>query len=183
MENFLQIINFFSIIDIIFLSFLIINSFVSLNSGFVLSLLSFLKWILAIILTNIILPITSQFTETIIKSGFTHDIVFGSVIFVLSIFFIILISKGLKKTVNWTGFGNVDKFFGLIFGVFKGYFYFISIFTLINFIHPYDKWNNNFNEGRLFNVIVNGNKFLEENLPKRYEYINKSKENVEKITK
>ena len=40
-----------------------------------------------------------------------------------------------------------------------------------------------FNDGRFFKSIVWGQKFLEENLPKRYEYIEKSKENVDKITK
>jgi len=40
-----------------------------------------------------------------------------------------------------------------------------------------------YNEGKFFTSIVWGQEFLTENLPKRYEYIEKSKENVDKITK
>lgn len=183
MDSFLDLIKTLSIIDFIFITILILNSLLSLNNGFVLSLLSFLKWIFALISVKIFLPILTPYTESFIKSEFTHDMLFGSIIFILSVFFIILISKGLKKTVSWTGFGGVDKFFGFIFGFFKGYVYFVSIFTLLNFIHPYDKWSSNLNEGKFFELIVMGQKFLEEILPKRYEYIDKSKENVDKITK
>jgi membrane protein required for colicin V production len=183
MDSFLEIISSFSIIDLLFLSFLIINSFIGLSNGFVLSLLSFLKWIFAFISVKIFLPILTPYTEEIIQSEFTHDMIFGGIIFILSVFIIILISKGLKKTMSWSGFGGVDKFFGYIFGFFKGYAYFVSIFTLLNFIHPYDRWSSNLNEGKFFESIIVGQKFLEENLPKRYEYIDKSKENVDKITK
>lgn len=183
LENFLDFFEIFSILDFIFLFFLLINSIISLSNGFILSLLSFLKWVFALILTKIFLPIIKPYTENLINSEFTHDIIFGSIIFILSIFLIILINKGLKKTINWTGFGGVDKFFGLIFGSIKGYIYFVSIFTLINFAHPYERWNKNLNNGSFFHIIIAGKNFLEENLPKRYEYIDKSKEKVDKITK
>ena len=182
-DSFFNIIEIFSILDFIFLFFLIINSLISYNSGFTLSLLSFLKWIFAIILVKIFLPILTPYTKDLINSEFAHDIVIGSIIFILSLFLIILISKGLKKTLSWTGFGGVDKFFGLVFGFIKGYIYFVSIFTIFSFIHPHEKWNKNFNEGKFFQIIVPGKKILEENLPKRYEYIDNSKEKVDKITK
>jgi len=182
-ENFLYYLEALSFLDFIFLFFLIFNSLLSFGSGFVLSLLSFLKWILAIILTKIFFPFVAQYTENLISSEFAHDIIFGSTIFILSLFFIILISKGLKKTIKWTGLGNVDKFFGLVFGILKGYLYFVSIFTFFNFLHPYEKWNKNFNEGFFFNTIIYGNQILSDNLPKRYEYIDKSREKIDKITK
>ena len=42
----------------------------------------------------------------------------------------------MKKTMTWTVLGPVDKFFGFIFGFFKGYTYFIVLYSVINFIHP-----------------------------------------------
>ena len=183
MDNFLNLINDFSIIDYLFIFFIFFFAFLGLNKGFVLSLLSFLKWVIAFILVKIFLPIITPYTENIIKSEFTHDVLIGAIIFILSIFFIMLIMKGMKKTMTWTGLGPVDKFFGFIFGFFKGYAYFIVLYSLINFIHPTDRWSNNFNKGKFMNLIVDGQNFLEENLPKRYEYIDKSKKNVEKITK
>ena len=183
MDSFLNLISNFSIIDYIFLLFIIFFAFLGLNKGFVLSLLSFLKWIVAFILVKILLPITTPYTENIIKSEFAHDAVVGTIIFILSIFLIMLIMKGMKKTMSWTGLGPIDKFFGFIFGFFKGYAYFIAIYSIINFIHPSNKWSDNFNNGKFTSLIVTGKDFLEENLPKRYEYMDKSKKNVEKITK
>jgi len=183
MDSFLDLIKTFSVIDFIFIAFLILNSLLSLNNGFALSLLSFLKWIFALISVKIFLPILTPYTESFVKSEFTHDMLFGSIIFILSVFLIILVSKGLKRTVSWTGFGGVDKFFGFIFGFLKGYVYFVSIFTLLNFMHPHTRWSSSLNDGKFFESIIWGQKFLEENLPKRYEYIEKSKENVDKITK
>ena len=145
MDSFLNLISNFSIIDYIFLIFLIFFAFLGLNKGFVLSLLSFLKWIVAFILMKILLPITTPYTEDIIKSEFTHDAVVGTIIFILTIFLIMLIMKGIKKTMSWTGLGPIDKFFGLVFGFFKGYAYFIAIYSIINFIHPSNKWSDNFN--------------------------------------
>ena len=183
MDNFLNLINDFSIIDYSFIFFIFFFAFLGLNKGFVLSLLSFLKWVIAFILVKIFLPIITPYTGNIIKSEFTHDILIGTIIFILSIFLIMLIMKGMKKTMTWTGLGPVDKFFGFIFGFFKGYAYFIVLYSVINFIHPTDRWSNNFNKGKFMNLIIDGQNFLEENLPKRYEYIDKSKKNVEKITK
>ncbi len=97
MDSFLDLIKTFSIIDFIFIAFLILNSLLSLNNGFILSLLSFLKWIFALISVKIFLPILTPYTESFIKSEFTHDMLFGSILFILSVFFIILISKGLKR--------------------------------------------------------------------------------------
>ena len=52
-----------------------------------------------------------------------------------------LINKGLKKTVKWSGMGSIDTLFGFLFGGIKGYIYFITLFTVINLTHPYDKWH------------------------------------------
>jgi membrane protein required for colicin V production len=183
MDNFLDFIEIFSTIDLFFIFFLIFNSFLSLKNGFVLSLLSFLKWTLSIVSIKIFLPLITPYTENIIESEFAHDMVFGAIIFIITLFITILISKGVKKTMSWTGLGGVDKFFGFIFGFLKGYVYFVSIFTFLHFIHPFPKWSSNLNEGKFFTSIVWGQEFLTENLPKRYEYIEKSKENVDKITK
>lgn len=183
MDNFLNLLFDLSFLDYIFLFFLVVNALLALNNGFVSSLLSFLKWVLALIAAKIFLPLLTPYSENIIQSKFAHDILFGSIIFFLTVFIIILISKGIKKTISWTGLGGVDKFFGFIFGFFKGYVYFVSIFTLINFIHPYKKWDYKPNVSISFEIIIWGQKFLEENLPKRYEYIEKSKENVDEITK
>ena len=88
MDNFLNLINDFSIIDYIFIFFIIFFAFLCFKKGFVLSLLSFLKWIIAYILVKVFLPIITPYTANIIKSEFANDITIGSIIFIISIFLI-----------------------------------------------------------------------------------------------
>ena len=83
--------------------------------------------------------------------------------------------------MKWSGLGSVDTIFGSIFGFIKGYIYFVFLFTIINFIHPYDKWNDSFNKGVSLNIILWGNEIIIETFPKRYEYIDKSREKLDKL--
>ena len=48
--------------------------------------------------------------------------------FIFTLFFTILIGKGLSRAVTWTGVGSIDKTFGLLFGIFKGYVVSVCIF-------------------------------------------------------
>ena len=86
MDNFLNLINDFSIIDYIFLFFIIFFAFLCLKKGFVLSLLSFLKWIIAYILVKVFLPIITPYTANIIKSEFanSHLVIFSTFFLLLS---------------------------------------------------------------------------------------------------
>ena len=106
--------------------------------------------------------------------GFSHPAV-------ITVALVLLISKGLKKTINWSGMGSIDKLFGFIFGAIKGYIYFITIFTVINLVHPYERWHDSLNKGFTFEIIIWGNELVVETFPKRYEYIDKSKEKLEKF--
>ena len=75
--------------------------------------------------------------DGILPSEFVTDLIIGSFIFFITLFLFLLINKGLKKTVNWSGLGSIDTIFGFLFGAIKGYIYFITIFTVINLAHPY----------------------------------------------
>ncbi len=170
-------------LDIIFFIFIFINMISGIKNGFISSLVSFLKWILAFISVRYFLPYVRPYVDSYIKSPIVVDLLFGTILFFLTIFIILLINKGLKKTMSWTGLGSIDTFFGLIFGLVKGYVYFIAIFTLLNFIHPNQKWSDYLNRGLSYESILWGNKILIEALPHRYEYIDKSKESMDKLTK
>ena len=49
---------------------------------------------------------------------------------ILSLFVLILVGKSLGKAVTWTGLGSIDKSFGLLFGIFKGYIVSICLFCV-----------------------------------------------------
>ncbi|MCI5054207.1 MAG: CvpA family protein [Pelagibacteraceae bacterium] len=170
-----------TLLDTILIIYILFNLISGIRNGFVASLISFSKWIIAFLSVKFLLPILRPYLDNIISSELMTDIILGSVIFFITLFIVLLINKGLKKTIKWAGLGSIDTIFGFIFGIVKGYIYFVSIFTIINFLHPSDRWPDYLNKGLTFNYIIWGNELLIETFPKRYEYLDKSKEKLDKI--
>ena len=96
------------------------------------SLLSFSKWLLALIITIILVPKLNPWVQDYIESKFITDIGLGIFIYIVSLFIIINIGKAIGSAITYSGFGSVDKTFGLVFGVFKGYVICVCIFSLFN---------------------------------------------------
>ena len=179
-EEFLKFfsqINFFDIIFIVILVYFIIQCFVK---GFTLSLISFMKWVLSTIITIILVPKVQPVVGEYIKSDFVNNIGIGIVIFVFILFLSILVGKVLGKALTWTGVGSIDKTFGLLFGVFKGYVVSVCIFSILNWFYPYQNWGISIEEAISFNIINEGSKILIEEFPSSEEFID-TKEKIEKI--
>jgi len=170
-----------SLLDSILIFYVLFNLILGIRNGFVSSLISFSKWIIAFLSVKFLLPILRPYLDDIISSELMTDIILGSVIFFITLFIVLLINKGLKKTIKWVGLGSIDTAFGFIFGIIKGYIYFISLFTVINFLHPNDRWPDYLNKGLTFDYITWGNELMIEAFPKRYEYLDKSREKLDKI--
>ena len=64
---------------------------------------------------------TSTSSSDYVESEFVNNVGLGVVIFILTLFLMIVIGKAIGRAVTWTGVGSIDKAFGLIFGFFKGY--------------------------------------------------------------
>ena len=114
LENILLKISFFDIIYII-LTILSLNK--CTKNGFILSVLSASKWLLAYLLTLFLFPKFKPFVDGIIDNEYVLNILLGSSIFIIIIFIILLFNKGLKKAVTYSGMGSVDKMFGFFFRV------------------------------------------------------------------
>ena len=149
--------------------------------GFMLSLLSFLKWILALIITIILVPKLNPWLQDYIESKFVTDIGLGIFIYIVSLFVIINIGKAVSSAVTWSGLGAVDKSFGLIFGIFKGYVICVCVFSLITWFYPYKKWQIKTEETYSFKIIHKGSEFLIKELPNSKDHYEDSEEIIEKI--
>ena len=149
--------------------------------GFMRSLLSFSKWLLALIITIILVPKLNPWVQDYIESKFITDIGLGIFIYILSLFVIINIGKAIGSAVTWTGLGSVDKTFGLIFGIFKGYVFCVCIFSLLNWFYPHQNWPVKTEGTYSFEMVYKGNELLIEGLPKSDEYYDDAKEKIEKI--
>ena len=100
--------------DIIFLIFIIYFSSQCFAKGFLVSLFSFLKWILALIITIILVPKIEPYTSDLIKNQYISGIGLGVFVYIVTIFTLIVLGKSLSRLFSYTGLGSVDKIFGLI---------------------------------------------------------------------
>ena len=175
--KFFSLINFFDIIFIVILVYFIIQCFVK---GFTLSLISFMKWVISTIITIILVPKVQPVVGEYIKSDFVNNIGIGIVIFVFILFLTILIGKVLGKALTWTGVGSIDKTFGLLFGVFKGYVVSVCIFSILNWFYPYQNWGISAEDAFSFNLVNKGSEMLIEEFPSNEDFID-TKEKIEKI--
>ena len=149
--------------------------------GFMMSLLSFSKWLLALIVTIILVPKLNPWIQDYIESKFVTDIGLGVFIYIVSLFVIINIGKAISKAVTYTGLGSVDKSFGLMFGVFKGYIICVCIFSLFNWFYPHKNWPIKTDDTYSFEIIYKGSKFLVDEFPNSKDYYDETEEKLEKI--
>ena len=144
--------------------------------GFMLSMFSFAKWILALIITIIFVPKLNPWVQEYIESKFISDIGLG-----IFIYIIINIGKAINSAVTYSGFGSVDKSFGFIFGIFKGYVVSVCIFSLLNWFYPHQSWPVKTEGTYTFQMIYKGNEFLIDEFPNSKDYYDKTEEKIEKI--
>tara|TARA_A100001011_G_C14206087_1_gene797835 strand:+ start:111 stop:659 length:549 start_codon:yes stop_codon:yes gene_type:complete len=176
-ENLFNHLNLFDIIFFIILIYFIIQCFLK---GFSLSLISFMKWVISTIITIVLVPKFQPTVSDYIESEFINNVGLGVAIFALTLFTTILIGKSLNKAVTWTGVGSIDKSFGLLFGVFKGYIVAVCLFSILNWFYPYKNWGISVEDAITFDVINSGSKILVEEFPSRKD-LKDTKEKIEKI--
>ena len=176
-NDFLNNINIFDAVVVLIFFYTIIQCFLK---GFSLSLISFMKWVLATIITIIFVPKLQPVVSEYVESEFINNIGLGIAIFVFSLFSIIVIGKTLSKTVTWTGVGSIDKSFGLLFGIFKGYIVSVCIFSILNWFYPYKNWGISAEDAISFNFISKGSEMLINEFPSNEDLID-TKEKIEKI--
>ena len=182
MDSVLEFIkNNISIFDLVVVLITIYSMARCAAQGFTISLLSFSKWLIALIITIVLVPKLNPWIEDYIESKFIADISLGVFIFIVSLFVIINISKAVSSAVTWSGLGAVDKTFGLIFGIFKGYIICVCIFTLSNWFYPYQQWSIETEDAYSFKIIYNGSKFLIKEFPNREDYYDRTKDKIENI--
>ena len=175
-----DILKYLTLFDVIYAVITLFTVIQCSKKGFTLSLLSTSKWILAIIITIIIVPKLKPWANNYIESDYVIDIGLGIIIFLLAIFIILLINRGISKVVIYSGLGGLDSFFGFLFGFLKGYIVSVILFSLVNWLYPYEKWPIKVEESFTFSYVNNGNYFLTEVLPNKENYID-AKEKIKDI--
>jgi len=169
-----------SLIDLLYLIITIMSVIKCYNKGFVLSLLSASKWLLAYVVTLIFFPRIKPYFKNIIDSEYVLDVTLGVVIFVLVIFIILITNKAISKTVKFVGLGRLDSLFGLFFGFIRSYIICVCLFSAIDIVYNYNKWPINIDKSYIFPYIEKGSNYLVKEFPNEKSYQN-SKEKIEDL--
>ena len=169
-----------SLIDLLYLIITIMSVIKCYSKGFVLSLLSASKWLLAYVVTLILFPRIKPYFKNIIDSEYLLDVMLSVAIFVLVIFIILITNKAISKTVKFVGLGRLDSLFGLFFGFIRSYIICVCLFSAIDIVYNYNKWPINIDKSYTFPYIEKGSNYLVKEFPNEKSYQN-SKEKIEDL--
>jgi len=172
--------NAVSIIDLIYLIITILSLITCYKKGFVLSILSITKWLLAYVITLILFPRVKPYFKNIIDNEYVLDVGLGIAIFVVVIFLVLLINKGISKAVSYTGIGGLDTTFGFFFGFIRAYIISVCVFSGVHIVYNYDKWPVNMDQSYVFPYIEKGSNYLIKEFPNEKTYQN-SKKKIEEL--
>jgi len=175
LKNFYEVISF---IDLIYLVITILSVVKCYNKGFILSILAASKWLLAYVITLVLFSRIKPYFKNIIDSEYVLDISLGIIIFVLVIFVILMINKGIGKAVKFVGLGRLDSIFGLFFGFIRSYIVCVCLFSVIDIVYNYNKWPINVKKSYTFPYLEKGSNYLIKEFPNEETY----QDSKEKIT-
>jgi len=177
LKNFYETI---SIIDLIYLVITILSVIKCYRKGFVLSLLSASKWLLAYVLTLLLFSRIRKYFTNIIDNEYVLDISLGIIIFVLIIFIILMVNKSISKAVKFIGLGRLDSIFGFFFGFIRSYVVCVCFFSAIDIVYNNNKWPINIDKSYTFPYLQKGSNYLIKEFPNEETYQD-SKEKIEEL--
>ena len=169
-----------SILDLIYLIITIWSLISCYSKGFILSILSMAKWLLAYVITLILFPRVKPYVKDIIDNEYVLDVGLGIAIFIVVIFLVLLVNKGISKAVRYTGIGGLDTTFGFFFGFIKAYIISVCIFSGIHIVYNYDKWPINIDKSYTFQYLEKGSNYLIKEFPNEKTY-QESREKIEEL--
>ena len=166
--------------DLIYLIITVWSLIKCSSKGFVLSILSASKWLLAYVITLILFPKIKPYVKDVIDNQYILDLILGVGIFVVVIFLILIINKGISKTVKYSGIGKVDTVFGFFFGFIRAYIVCVCIFATVNIFYNHKNWPINTSKSFTFSYVKKGSNYLIKEFPNEKEYKD-AKEKVQDI--
>ena len=169
-----------SIIDLIYLILTILSLIKCYKKGFVLSILSMAKWLLAYIITLIIFPRAKPYLKNVIDNEYVLDVGLGISIFIVVIFLVLMINRGISKAIKYTGIGSLDTLFGFFFGFIRAYIICVCIFSGAHIVYNHDKWPINLDKSFIFPYLEKGSNYLLKEFPNEKTYQD-SKEKIEEL--
>ena len=166
--------------DLIYIIITLLSLIKCSRKGFVLSILAAAKWLLAYVITLILFPRIKPYVNDVIDNEYILDIILGVGIFIIVIFLILMINKGISRAVKFSGLGKLDTVFGFFFGFLRGYIICVCIFSTVSIFYNYKNWPLNTKLSWTFPYVEKGSNYLIKEFPDEKKY-KESKEKIENI--
>jgi len=166
--------------DLIYIIITLLSLIKCSRQGFVLSILAAAKWLLAYVITLILFPRIKPYVDDVIDNEYILDIILGVGIFIIVIFLILMINKGISRAVKFSGLGKLDTVFGFFFGFLRGYVICVCIFSTVSIFYNYKYWPLNTKLSWSFPYVEKGSNYLIKEFPDEKKY-KESKEKIEDI--
>ena len=166
--------------DLIYIIITLLSLIKCSRQGFVLSIFAAAKWLLAYVITLILFPRIKPYVNDIIDNEYILDIIVGVGIFIVVIFLILIINKGISRAVKFSGLGKLDTVFGFFFGFLRGYVICVCIFSTVSIFYNYKYWPLNTKLSWSFPYVEKGSNYLIKEFPDEKKY-KESKEKIEDI--
>tara|TARA_B100002051_G_C16398920_1_gene468869 strand:- start:31 stop:573 length:543 start_codon:yes stop_codon:yes gene_type:complete len=166
--------------DLIYIIITVLTLIKCTKRGFVLSILSAARWLLAYVITLFLFPKIKPYVKGTISNEYVLDTLLGLSLFVFIIFIILMINKGISKAVTYSGMGTLDKIFGFFFGFLKGYVIAVCVFATINIVYNHKNWPLDLKKSFSFPWVEKGNNYLIKEFPNEKQYKD-AKEKVQEL--
>ena len=169
-----------SIVDLIYIIITIFSLIKCYKKGFILSILSMAKWLFAYVVTLIIFPRVKPYFKDVIDNEYVLDIGLGITIFIVVVFLVLMINRGISKAISYSGIGSLDTVFGFFFGFVRAYIISLFMFSGIHIVYNYDKWPINLDKSYIFPYLEKGSNYLLKEFPNEKTYQD-SKEKIKDL--
>jgi len=166
--------------DLIYIIITLLSLIKCSRQGFVLSILAAAKWLLAYVITLILFPRIKPYVNDVIDNEYILDIILGVGIFIVVIFLILMINRGISRAIKFSGLGKLDTVFGFFFGFLRGYIICVCIFSTVSIFYNYKNWPLNTKLSWSFPYVEKGSNYLIKEFPDEKKY-KESKEKIEDI--
>ena len=170
MEKIVDLFNNIPTFDLIYIIITILTIIRCTKRGFVLSILSLARWLLAYVITLFLFPKLKPYFKDTLSNEYILDVLLGVSLFVVIVFIILMINKGISKAITYSGMGNLDKIFGFFFGFLKGYIIAVCVFATVNIIYNFKNWPLDLKKSFSFQWVEKGNNYLIKEFPNEKQY-------------
>ena len=158
----IDFIDFLNVFDIFSLIIIIFSALFSLKGGLITSLLNLIKWILLVLVLKYSFNhLRAPFANALDLSSTLTDILIFTSVLIVGYVILTILNRLILGLLSTDKAGPINRLFGLIFGIIRGYILIVIIFSvLINWSISENILNSYNGNSVLFKIIESGNTIL-----------------------